>query len=222
MAIDLIPLIEKPDVGIMSGVPAVLGAVDGLSSLSSYGSFIEGATVVEAQKLLSKELLGNSWGLFTKSGTALFPNAMIFMAGMGAQAADSNAPLQDGSFVSYNKVQNPEQYQLGLSFQGSVSDKSTQLAALRALQKGTTLVTFRMPEITLYPVDVVGFNIIREPSRTADLLMVMVTLQEIRNYATTTYKKTQTGIGAITENRGTVQTQSPTSTQTAAIASGAA
>lgn len=214
---DIIPLLSAPDVPIMAGVPAILGAVDGLADLSAYADFAEGAALVTAENMVGQYLAGQQWGLFDTSGNALFPNALVLQIGLNSTATISMGPVEQESFVSYNKVDNPTQYQLGLCFEGSISDKKAQLDALLALRKGLDLITVRMPEYTGTSCNVIGVTTTRSAQQGADLLMLMVAVQEVRTYATTTYRATQTGYAAQTDDRGVVQAQTPTADQLSAI-----
>lgn len=219
----IIDALSDPDVYVGSGVPAIIGATSGsLASATDYASLVTStleASAISGLADLYNSLTGNEWGLFDSSGTALFPDAIMLQVGGNITRVISNAPVQDGSFTSYNKVANPTQLQVGFSFQGSISAKQTQMAALQALADGTDLVTVRMPEWSQTNVNVVGISFMRSARSGADLLMPVATLQEVRIYATTTYTQTKTGIVATTEQTGTVQATQVTTAQSVAISS---
>lgn len=218
---DIIDTLASPVVPISAGVPAVMALASPTRASAKQYSALASATIenaaIEAGAQFYDALRGIEWGLFDQNGVALFPDALVLQIGGSLSASIANAPLEAGSFVSYNKVDTPDQIQLGLSFQGSVAAKAAQFAALEALKKGTDLVTVRMPETTRLNMNVTNISFQRDASSGADLLMPTVVLQEVRAFAATTYTVGKRGTTSVTTNRGVVQAVDATTAQAKAI-----
>lgn len=213
-----------PIVPLVTGAPTVTGAVDGGYRLTDFTEelstsvFGTGLSVGASQLML---LRGISWGLFgTDTATPLFPNCLYFEVGLQEQSQITDAPLEQGSFVSYNKNDTPAQYVLGMSL-GPValwSGGNSDFEKLRAMRSSTDLYYVHMPNFVSPAANVVGLATRRTTQNGSDLLLVFVTLREVRTFATvrTTMKN---GYNLEQQNMGVVNAQTPTAAQAKAIAS---
>lgn len=217
----IIETLASPVVAVADGVPAVLALASPTRASAAQYAALASATIeaaaIEAAAQFYAALRGIEWGLFDQNGVALFPDALVRQIGGSFSGSIANAPLEAGSFVSYNKVGTPDQIQLGLSFQGSVATKAAQFAALEALKKGTDLVTARMPETTRLNMNVTNISFQRDASSGADLLLPTVVLQEVRAFAATAYTIGKKGTTSVTTNQGVVQATDATPAQAKAI-----
>lgn len=217
----VIEALAVPLVAAGIGVPSLLAATTKtVSSGAEYASFLEGTAeggAMQAVYGVYNYLKGTEWGLFDQSGAAIFPNAMVRSLSGTLSGRVSNAPLELGSFTSVNKVNEPDQFQVALSFQGSSQIKGAYFSVLEALKKGTDLVTLRMPEMARVNLNVVNITFARDPRSGADLLLPVVVLQEIRSNAATTYAPTKIGTVTTTSTQGDIQAESASSSQTKII-----
>lgn len=92
----------------------------------------------------------------------------------------SDFPIELGSFASYNKVQMPANPVVSLILQGSANDRTTLLDALESAAASTDLYNVVTPEYVYTNYSVERFTYRRTASQGATLLVVEVSLKEIR------------------------------------------
>ena len=242
MATGLISSLTDPQVLISEGVPAILGLTSGViasasASASLIASTAEAAAIAQLQTTYDA-LTGYAWGLFPNTqqttstlaaieqslglqqATALFPDSVVMELNVSPSRTVSNAPIEAGSFVSYNKVAEPTRFELVLSFSGTIRSKQKSLQALEALENSTTLVSIRMPEKTYSNLNVISNPINRNARLTADLIIVRVILQEILVFAKTTVTNTKSGTSVSVSDQGSKQAQDADTATAATISSG--
>jgi hypothetical protein len=139
------------------------------------------------------------WGIFDSKGKALgdpakftgFIGSVLDSAGLGSTlstgAVDysketrvSDFPLERGSFASYNKVEMPASPTVTLCLSGSEKNRRTFLEAIDKACKSTDLYSVVTPEVTYVNYSVERYNYSRRSNRGATLLVVDITLREIR------------------------------------------
>jgi len=139
------------------------------------------------------------WGIFDSQGkplgdpakfTGLIGNALD-AAGLGSTLSTnaveysketrvSDFPIEQGSFASYNKVEAPAAPTVTLCLTGSEKNRRTFLDAIDAACKSTDLYSVVTPEVTYIDYSVERYNYQRRNSKGATLLLVEITLKEIR------------------------------------------
>ena len=92
----------------------------------------------------------------------------------------SDFPLERGSFAAYNKVETPAAPQVVLCMQGSEKNRRTFLEAIDKAVKSTDLYSVVTPEVTYIDYSIERYNYSRRSSKGATLLIVEITLKEIR------------------------------------------
>lgn len=97
----------------------------------------------------------------------------------------SDFPIEAGSFASYNKVQMPANPVVTLILQGSSNDRTTLLYALEAACIGTDLYNVVTPDYIYDGYSIERFNYARRAQKGAELLIVEVSLKEIRQVTAT-------------------------------------
>lgn len=175
------------------------------------------------------------WGIFDSKGkplgdpakfTGLIGNALD-AAGLGSTLSTnsvdysketkvSDFPLERGSFASYNKVETPASPIVTLCLTGSEKNRRTFLEAIDKACKSTDLYSVVTPEVTYINYSVERYNYQRRNSKGATLLIVEITLKEIRQvsalYTTSNKGKVDTpkDAGATPQvDNGKVQAQTP-------------
>lgn len=96
------------------------------------------------------------------------------------ETAVSDFPVERGGFAAYNKVEAPATPTVKLCLQGSESARKGFLDAIDAACKSTNLYSVVTPEVTYKDFSIERYDYQRRASRGATLLIVSLTLKEIR------------------------------------------
>jgi hypothetical protein len=186
------PLIPFPDIPQLPGVPALPRSPKFPPLVRAGLGLVQGALwrVFQVQ---------TRWGVFDSQGkplgdpakfTGLIGNALD-AAGLGSTLSTdaveysketrvSDFPLERGSFASYNKVETAASPTVTLCLTGSESNRSTFLDAIDKASKSTDLYSVVTPEVTYIDYSIERYNYQRRSSKGATLLLVEITLKEIR------------------------------------------
>lgn len=123
------------------------------------------------------------------SGPILSTNAFEFAKEMRI----SDFPVEKGGFANYNKVELPANPVVTLALSGSSNDRTSFLNLIDAACKSTALYNVVTPEITYYNYSIERYTYVRRQDRGASLLMVEISLKEIRQVSAA-YSTVQTPI----------------------------
>lgn len=130
---------------------------------------------------LINTLFGNYWGIFNEFGVPLLLADNVLSLQYQNQSRVVNAPIEKGSFTSYNKVADPYKATVQLSkSSGGTLERGAFLAQLEILAKSTLKFYIITPEYVYKSANVVGFDFAREARDGATLIKVNVHLKEIR------------------------------------------
>lgn len=160
-------------------------------------------------------VFGNYWGIFNQNGIPLLLVDNVVSLKYENKSQISNAPLEQGSFASYNKVAEPFSTSVMMTkASGGVMERGAFLGLLEAFAQSTDLYMVITPE-AIYPnCNIVGYDYARQASDGARMIKVNVQLQEIRQVKVS-YIKTQNPQSQAPQDVGRVQAQSNTATQSA-------
>lgn len=213
------------DVPVAAGVPALLGQSVGAGVSASASTTL--ATALDAALLAQAE---RQWGIFTQDNRPVLTSGHVRALGVQSQCRIANAPLEDGSFLSYNKVRVPGLYEVemlcdgssmelgsastlgdllssfgvsGLS--GALQTRAVFMAALDSLVADLNLYHIVMPEAVYANVNVTGYRLRREARQGVSLLLAELSVQEVRLGASTTLAGTACPQGQAVCNAGHVQ-----------------
>ena len=175
------------------------------------------------------------WGIWDSKGkplgdpskfTGLIGNALE-AAGLGSTLSTgsvdysketrvSDFPIEGGAFASYNKVEQPASPTVTLCLTGSEKNRRTFLEAIDKACKSTDLYSVVTPEVTYVNYSVERYDYSRRSSKGATLLIVDITLREIRQVSA---QYTQSNKGQVDQpkeagatpqaDNGKVQAQTP-------------
>jgi len=139
------------------------------------------------------------WGIFDSLGNQLGVSASAsnsILSAVASQFTDpvlstfsfdymkemrlSDFPVEGGAFASYNKVEMPANPVVMLALAGSESDRTTFLNAIDAACKSTDLFMVITPEVVYIDYSIERYTYQRSSERGATLLMVAVSLKEVR------------------------------------------
>ena len=222
------PLIPFPSVPKLPGVPA-------LPRSAKFPPIVRAGLGLLQGMLWRIFQVQTRWGIWDSKGkplgdpskfTGLIGNALE-AAGLGSTLSTgsvdysketrvSDFPLERGSFAAYNKVETPAAPVVTLCFQGSEGERKTFLDAIDAACKSTDLYSVVTPERDYQGYTVERYNYARHNSKGATLLIVEITLKEVRQVSAryTQSNKGQVdkpkGVGATPQvDSGKVQAQTP-------------
>lgn len=140
-----------------------------------------GALISFGGAALINKIFGKRWGIFNEYGIPILLADSVVSLQYSNSSAVSNAPIEAGSFASYNKVQEPYQATVQLSKgSGGALQRGLFLAQLETLSKSTLKFHIITPEYVYTNATIVGMDVAREASDGAQLIKVNLHLEEIR------------------------------------------
>ena len=186
------PLIPFPNVPKVPGVPSLPRS----AKFPAAARMVLGLTQGLLWRLFQVD---TRWGIFDSKGKALgdpakftgFVGSLLDSAGLGSTLSTggvdysketrvSDFPLERGSFASYNKVEQPANPSVTLCLTGSEKNRRTFLEAIDKAAKSTDLYSVVTPEVTYVNYSVERYSYSRRSSKGATLLIVDISLREIR------------------------------------------
>jgi hypothetical protein len=192
-----------------NGIPPLLNQI---ASVSNPVSLL----VADAANLLAF-FAGPQWGVFNLDGSIALQPDSILALDFKREWSIPNYPVEQGGFQTYNKISLPSDTNISMSKGGSNVTRQAFLLQVSALAKSLTTVNVMMPEGTLIRnVNILRFDFRRTDTSGVGLLTVDILLREIRDTATAAFSNTQQPSGANPVNDGSVQPQTPTTSQSAA------
>lgn len=130
---------------------------------------------------LINTLFGNYWGIFNEYGIPILLADNVLSLQYQNKSSISHAPIEKGSFTSYNKVADPFKATVQFSkSSGGTLERGAFLAQIEILAKSTLKFYIITPEYVYKNVNITGFDYAREASDGATLLKINVSLEEIR------------------------------------------
>ncbi|QEO17209.1 hypothetical protein [Acetobacter vaccinii] len=215
------------DIPVAAGVPALLGpsVVSGARASAStlLASALDEALIAQADR---------QWGIFSTSNQPVLTSGRVRSVDVQHDSVIAQAPMEQQSFQSYNKVLLPGRYAVDMLCDGSslgggegsvLADlvagaglagpvggqmvRTAFLATLDALVADVALYTVVTPEAVYANVNVVGYALRREARRGLTLLWAALQLQEVRLNSQTTAADTATPAGQAERSGGNVQAQ---------------
>lgn len=202
------PLYPYPDIPPLPGVPPLPRSVDVPPAVGlvfgEVASVLLNALQSPAQWGIFDSITGNLLGgneqslsiiqsiqaqITGQQGPILSFNALEYVK----ETRISDFPVEEGGFATYNKVELPGNPTVTLALAGNESDRSAFLNAINAACLSTTLYFVITPEVIYGPVSLERYSYTRRSERGATLLMVEISLKEIRQ-VTSQYSTVSTPI----------------------------
>lgn len=192
-----------------NGIPALWGQVANVVNTV-------GLLAADAVNVLNM-FAGPQWGIFNQDGSiAIQPDSMVSLD-FRRDWKIPNYPIELGSFESYNKVALPSITRVRITKGGTVADRQTFLLQISALASSLDLFNIVMPEGALIQnVNITSDGLNRTSTNGVGLLSVDLMLEEVRVTATSAYANTAAPSGADPVSTGSVQPQTPTTSQSTA------
>lgn len=195
----------------------------------------EAVASVELDTLLQSYLIQQAdklWGIFDSSGTAVITSGRVRAIDMRAGYMISDAPLENGAFMSYNKVKRPSEIMVEMLCDGTsmsygnlsaisnllsatgITGASPELTARTSFTKALDTVVADLnlyhvttPEQTYTNMNVVEYSMRRSVERGVTLLWADVRMQGVRINASSSVTPTANPAGAAKQNSGNVQAE---------------
>ena len=130
---------------------------------------------------LIKAISGNVWGLVNEFGVPVVLADNVL--GLSFQGASTivNAPIEGGSFASYNKIATPSQAVVQMSKgSGGALQRGAFLAQLLAYEGSTLKFYVISPEFVHRNMCITGVDYARSAQEGVQLIVVNVQLEEVR------------------------------------------
>ncbi|MVW80173.1 phage baseplate protein [Bordetella sp. 02P26C-1] len=191
------PLIQFPDVPKVPGVSSVLrsatlavAATDPAAALAAIVDLVLG---------------GQTWGIFDRNGQVALEFDSFLDIRHQSFARIATHPVEDGGFVSYNKVSLPSRNGVRISHSGTKSSREALLTAVDALVKSVELYSIVTPEVTYASVNLTGYAYERTTHNGVSLLVIDLHFEEVRTVASALFTQTVDPSGAREVSNGQVQ-----------------
>ena len=124
-------------------------------------------------------------------------------------------PVEKGSFAAYNKTQMPNEVRVVMTCSGNgESTRDLFVSTLEIMKQSTNLYSITTPDNIYFGMSLTHYDIRREATKGAMMIIVEAIFVEIRETATATYTKTQQASGSDVKNNGQLTPQTPTAAQT--------
>lgn len=192
----LYPLVPK-----LAGVPPLLRAGAQLFDTITLGFLGAGDAL--------SSIIGTgqqSWGIFDEAGNPAADWDSFTAMRFRNAASISTYPVEEGGFVTYNKVASPFDIQVVLTCAGSDARISQFLVDLEAIQKTISLYTVVMPEFTFPSVNVVEYDFQRTKENGSHMIVATLNCQEVRQTAITDFSNNKNPQADDPKSIGQVQT----------------
>lgn len=153
------------------------------------------------------------WGLMDSDGNLVItPDSVVNMR-FRHEFKDSDFPIEQGSFSSYNKVATPFEGWFTFNKGGMLADRTQFLTSLESVVTDTNLYVFATPELSYPNVNLEEYDYERSAEKGFQLIPADLHLVEIRVAASPTFSNTADPTAQSPTNNGSVQPTTPTTAQ---------
>lgn len=124
--------------------------------------------------------ISGHWDIFDADGKRLLEFDTFFSIDAMSDAQVTQAPVENGSFASYNKQTAPTRATVVLGYTGTSLVRSAIIKKCEALIAGTDLVSIVTPDRTLLDMSLVAMDYRYRAEAGIDRLVVALTFEEVR------------------------------------------
>lgn len=164
---------------------------------------------------LIRMVFGNQWGIYSQFGIPILLADTVYSLNYQNASQVAQAPVEKGTFASYNKVQNPYQSSVVMAKGGGdPTMRGLFIAQLEALSNSTLLFHIVTPEFVHRNAAIIGYDYARAPNSGARMIVANVHLEEVREVSVSyETKETANPADSATEDGGEAQpVETPQST----------
>jgi hypothetical protein len=157
---------------MLSGMPKIPNFIP-KNVLTSVGISLGGAALING-------VFGKTWGIVNQFGVPVVLADNVVSFNYDAGCSISKYPVEQGSFASYNKVNNPSMASVQMTKGGdSVLSRSLFITQIEALLKSTLSFHIITPEYVYLNYQIIGINKARSAQDGATLIRVNLDLEEV-------------------------------------------
>ena len=207
-----------PNVPFFPGVPP-LNRISSRAQLFVDTATGAAATILSFLGPISPGLSPGPLPSYAFLGSDLAPDSVLELD-VRADSGIMSHPIEEGAFAAYNRVQEPIPIRLMLACTGQgAMTRANFLTTLESLREGTQLVTIATPDAAYPNMALKSYGYRKTAERGAITLWAETTWLEGRSTGVTvSAPPTSQPQGAATTGLGALQPQTPTPSQSAAIA----
>ncbi len=187
----------------MADVPRV----PGVPALPSYGVSNVVLLVADAVSLFNA-IAGSRWGIFLGGRQAFEYNSVVDFD-YKQDWPISDYPVEEGAFLSYNKVQLPWDVRLRVTSGGSESERQNLINAVEAAANTLNRYELVTPEKVYPSACITHCDYKRTNLNGAGLILMDIWFLQIRVTSTATFTNTKAPGAAGQQNTGSVAPQAP-------------
>lgn len=126
-------------------------------------------------------IFGDQWGIFNEYGVPVLLADNVTSVEYNNSSDVVDAPLEKGTFATYNKVQNPYTATVQMTKGGGdATMRGLFIGQLEALAKSTLLFNVLTPEYVHRSAAIVGFGYKRLPNEGNRIIVATIELKEVR------------------------------------------
>lgn len=197
MPLPIIPKSLYPLVPNVAGVPALLRSAAVILDTLTFGVF-------GVANILGVDPV--RWGVFNKNGDPIATFDNVLSVDVRDSCRISNYPIENGSFKSYNKVENPFDVRIVLTRGGTEAQRAEFIAALGEAKRSLETVSVVTPEVTYESATIEAFDYVRQITDGAGMIKAVLTLVEVRQISAAKFSQPKSISAADPRSTGQVQT----------------
>lgn len=178
----------------------------GMPDIPDYNGVVSGATdslISFGGAFLINKLFGNYWGIFSDVGIPIVLADNVVSLTHKNTSRISQAPVEKGTFTSYNKVSDPAQITIQMTKStGGATGRGLFLAQLEALQYSTMKFYVITPEYVYKNYSIRDIDQSRSAQDGATLLKINIHLEEVREVSAEYEDKSKNPEDSATKDTG--------------------
>ncbi len=158
--------------------------IPGLPNIPDFKGLVSsgtGALISFGGAALIRKIFGNQWGIFNQYGIPIMLADTVYSVKYQNGSQISQAPVEKGTFASYNKVGSP--YEATVTMirgGGDATMRGLFIAQLELLAKSTLLFHVITPEYVHVNAAIKGYDYARMPQDGARMIAANIYLEEVR------------------------------------------
>lgn len=158
----------------MPGMPSIPNFKGLVTAGADAAISLGGAAIINA-------VFGKVWGIINEFGVPIVLADGVVGISYNNTSQIANAPLEKGSFASYNKIANPAQAVVQMmKGSGGTLQRGAFLAQLEILEKSTLKFHVVSPEFLYRNMSMTGINYARTAQEGLQLIVASIQLEEVR------------------------------------------
>ena len=193
----------------------------GIPPLKGYSAASSAISTISNVAALAQISFANApppvWGVFDSAGNPVALADSFLGIDFYNQSTITNAPLEDGAFMSYNKVQMPFTARVMLSKGGSADERTAFQLAVASAAASLNLYTIVTPDANYPNCNIEAYDYTQQYQNGVSIVNVGIRFKQIRIVKAQYTNNTTEPSGASPDANGKVQPVTPTPKQTSVL-----